>query len=93
MKKIKKVLAMIMAMAMIMGLGLTANAENAKSTITITNLAGTGTNTVEYYKILEPDVKAESGYKFADGVTVDGFATAKTFIEASVDVYKRQPYI
>ena len=83
MKKIKKVLAMIMAMAMIMGLGLTANAENAKSTITITNLAGTGTNTVEYYKILEPDVKAESGYKFADGVTVDGFETAKAFIEAS----------
>lgn len=83
MKKMKKVLAMIMAMAMIMGLGLTANAANAKSTITITNLAGTGTNTVEYYKILEPDVKAESGYKFAEGVTVDGFATAKAFIEAS----------
>lgn len=88
MKKIKKVLAMIMAMAMIMGLGLTANAANAKSTITITNLAGTGTNTVEYYKILEPDVKAESGYKFAEGVTVDGFATAKAFIEASVDAKK-----
>lgn len=88
MKKIKKVLAMIMAMAMIMGLGLTANAENAKSTITITNLAGTGTNTVEYYKILEPDVKAESGYKFVEGVTVDGFATAKAFIEASVDARK-----
>lgn len=83
MKKIKKVLAMIMAMAMIMGLGLTANAENAKSTITITNLAGTGTNTVEYYKILEPDVKAESGYKFVKGVKVDGFETAKAFIEAS----------
>ena len=88
MKKMKKVLAMIMAMAMIMGLGLTANAANAKSTITITNLAGTGTNTVEYYKILEPDVKAESGYKFAEGVTVDGFATAKAFIEASVDAKK-----
>lgn len=88
MKKMKKVLAMIMAMAMIMGLGLTANAENAKSTITITNLAGTGTNTVEYYKILEPDVKAESGYKFVEGVTVDGFATAKAFIEASVDARK-----
>lgn len=83
MKKMKKVLAMIMAMAMIMGLGLTANAENAKSTITITNLAGTGTNTVEYYKILEPDVKAESGYKFVKGVKVDGFETAKAFIEAS----------
>ena len=88
MKKMKKVLAMIMAMAMIMGLGLTANAANAKSTIKITNLAGTGTNTVEYYKILEPDVKAESGYKFAEGVTVDGFATAKAFIEASVDAKK-----
>ena len=88
MKKMKKVLAMIMAMAMIMGLGLTANAANAKSTITITNLAGTGTNTVEYYKILEPDVKAESGYKFAEGVTVDGFASAKAFIEASVDAKK-----
>ena len=88
MKKMKKVLAMIMAMAMIMGLGLTANAANAKSTITITNLAGTGTNTVEYYKILEPDVKAESGYKFAEGVTVDGFATAKAFIGASVDAKK-----
>lgn len=88
MKKIKKVLAMIMAMAMIMGLGLTANAANAKSTITITNLAGTGTNTVEYYKILEPDVKAESGYKFADGVTVDGFATAKAFIKAGVEAQK-----
>lgn len=88
MKKMKKVLAMIMAMAMIMGLGLTANAANEKSTITITNLAGTGTNTVEYYKILEPDVKAESGYKFAEGVTVDGFATAKAFIEASVDARK-----
>ena len=88
MKKMKKVLAMIMAMAMIMGLGLTANAANAKSTIKITNLAGTGTNTVEYYKILDPDVKAESGYKFAEGVTVDGFATAKAFIEASVDAKK-----
>lgn len=88
MKKIKKVLAMIMAMAMIMGLGLTANAANAKSTITITNLAGTGTNTVEYYKILEPDVKAESGYKFAEGVTVDGFETAKAFIEAGVEAKK-----
>lgn len=88
MKKIKKVLAMIMAMAMIMGLGLTANAANAKSTITITNLAGTGTNTVEYYKILEPDVKAESGYKFADGVTVDGFETAKAFIGAGVAAQK-----
>lgn len=88
MKKMKKVLAMIMAMAMIMGLGLTANAANAKSTITITNLAGTGTNTVEYYKILEPDVKAESGYKFVEGVNVDGFATAKAFIEASVDARK-----
>ena len=88
MKKMKKVLAMIMAMAMIMGLGLTANAANAKSTITITNLAGTGTNTVEYYKILEPDVKAESGYKFVECVNVDGFATAKAFIEASVDARK-----
>ena len=88
MKKIKKVLAMIMAMAMIMGLGLTANAANAKSTITITNLAGTGTNTVEYYKILEPDVKAESGYKFVEGVNVDGFATAKAFIEAGVEAKK-----
>ena len=88
MKKMKKVLAMIMAMAMIMGLGLTANAANAKSTIKITNLAGTGTNTVEYYKILEPDVKAESGYKFVEGVNVDGFATAKAFIEASVDAKK-----
>ena len=88
MKKMKKVLAMIMAMAMIMGLGLTANAANAKSTITITNLAGTGTNTVEYYKILEPDVKAESGYKFVEGVTVDGFATAKAFIEAGVEAKK-----
>lgn len=88
MKKMKKVLAMIIAMAMIMGLGLTANAANAKSTITITNLAGTGTNTVEYYKILEPDVKAESGYKFVEGVNVDGFATAKAFIEASVDARK-----
>lgn len=89
MKKIKKVLAMIMAMAMIMGLGLTANAENAKSTITITNLAGTGTNTVEYYKILEPDVKAESGYKFVKGVKVDGFETAKAFIGASVEAQKK----
>ena len=88
MKKMKKVLAMIMAMAMIMGLGLTANAANAKSTITITNLAGTGTNTVEYYKILEPDVKAESGYKFVEGVNVDGFATAKAFIEAGVEAKK-----
>ena len=88
MKKIKKVLAMIMAMAMIMGLGLTANAANAKSTITIKNLAGTGTNTVEYYKILEPDVKAESGYKFVEGVNVDGFATAKAFIEAGVEAKK-----
>ena len=83
MKKMKKVLAIIMAMAMIMGLGLTANAANAKSTITIKNLAGTGTNTVEYYKILEPDVKAESGYKFAEGVTVEGFETVKAFIDAS----------
>lgn len=88
MKKIKKVLAMIMAMAMIMGLGLTANAANAKSTITITNLAGTGTNTVKCYKILEPDVKAESGYKFVEGVKVEGFETAKAFIEASVDDQK-----
>ncbi len=80
MKKMKKVLAMIMAMAMIMGLGLTANAANAKSTITITNLAGTGTNTVEYYKILEPDVKAESGYKFAEGGLTANAANAKSTI-------------
>lgn len=74
MSKIKKVLAVILSMAMILGMSLTTFAANGTAQISVTGLATTGTNTVQYYKILTPDVKSDTGYKFAEGVTVDGYA-------------------
>ena len=84
MKKMKKLLAILMTMAMVMGLGITGfAATNETGTITVSGLASTGTNTVTYYKILKPDVTvSNSGYAFADGVTMDGYANAKAFINA-----------
>lgn len=83
--KAKKVLAMLMASAMIMGTSVTAfAAENSKATIEVSGLAATGTNSVEYVRILEPDVTAETGYKFAEGVEIDGYTTVKDFLAAEL---------
>ncbi len=88
MSKVKKLLAMLMAVVMTLGMSVTAFAANQKGTITVSGLASTGTNNVTYYKILEPDVEAESGYKIVDDVTINGFATAKAFLDAEVDEQK-----
>lgn len=87
--KAKKVLAMLMASAMIMGTCVTAfAAENSKATIEVSGLADTGTNSVEYVRILEPDVTAETGYKFAEGVEIDGYTTVKAFLSAGTEAQK-----
>lgn len=84
MKKVKKLLAMVMAMTMMLGLGLTSFAADGTANITVNGLATTGTNTATYVQILEPDVTAESGYKYADGVEISGYGDAGAFIKASV---------
>lgn len=88
MKRMKKLFAILMTMAMVMGLGITAMAANSKATISVSGLASTGTNTVTYYKILTPDVNAESGYTITSGVTLDGYTNAKDFIDAGVEAQK-----
>ncbi len=99
MSKVKKLLAMLMAVVMTLGMSVTAFAANGTETITVSGLASTGTNHVTYYKILEPDVEEESGYKFLDNVIIkkldeDGkvisnYTNAKEFLEAGVDNQKK----
>lgn len=84
MKKMKKVLALVMAMAMVLGMGLTTFAADGTQTITVNGLATTGVNSATYVKILEPDVTEEGGYKFAEGVSIAGYATAKDFLKDPV---------
>ena len=86
MSKVKKVFAIILSMAMILGMSLTAFAANATATITVSGLASTGTNSVTYTKILQPNVRAEGGYEFVEGVSIEGYtgqggAGAKAFLE------------
>lgn len=76
MKRIKKIFAFALAMVMMLAMNVTVFADeintnaNATADIKVTNLVATGTNTVNYVKVLEPDVKAEGGYKFVEGVSV-----------------------
>ena len=89
MKRMKKLFAILMTMAMVMGLGITGFAANRTATITVNGLASTGTNTVKYVKILEPDVTVtDSGYKFADGIEIGSYATAKQFLDAGTEAQK-----
>lgn len=88
MRKLRKVMALLLTLAMVMGMSLTTFAANAREQITVNGLANTGTNSVSYVKILEPNVKAPGGYQFADGVTIEGYDTAKDFMNASVDQQK-----
>ena len=86
MSKVKKVFAIILSMAMILGMSLTAFAANATATITVSGLASTGTNSVTYTKILQPNVRAEGGYEFVEGVSIEGYTGqggkgAKAFLE------------
>ena len=86
MKKLRKVLAVVLAMAMVMGMSIVSLADTPNSTaaISVTGLASTGTNIVQYVKILEPDVKASGGYKFVSGVGIKGYSNAKSFLEATL---------
>lgn len=68
MSKVKKLLAMLMAVVMTLGMSVTAFAAETAN-IVVSGLASTGTNIVTYYKILQPDVTTDSGYKIADNVT------------------------
>ncbi len=86
--KAKKVLAMLMASAMILGSTVTAFAANDTTTIKVSGLATTGTNAATYVKILEPDVTAETGYKFAEGVSIHGYTTVKAFLDAGTEAQK-----
>lgn len=86
MSKVKKVFAIILSMAMILGMSLTAFAANATATITVSGLASTGRNSVTYTKILQPNVRAEGGYEFVEGVSIEGYTGqggkgAKAFLE------------
>ena len=90
MKRMKKLFAILMTMAMVMGLGITGFAANSEGTITVSGLASTGTNKVTYYRILEPDVTTNSGYKFVNGVTVNGYATADAFLADGVTVEQQK---
>lgn len=83
MKKIKKILAAVMTLAMVLGMSMTTMAAETAS-LTVNGLADTGTNSVKYVKILEPDVTVtNSGYKFVTGVSLDGYTDAKAFLDAS----------
>ena len=80
---------------MVMGLGITGFAANkyAESTITVNGLATTGTNSVTYVKILEPDVTVAGGYKFVTGVQIEGetdgtYLTAEDFMKLDVSEQK-----
>lgn len=85
MSKIKKVLALVLAMAMVMAMSIVSFAANGKATITVSGLASTGTNTVRYVKILEPDVTVtESGYRFTWAEGVSPGTSAKAFLYSSV---------
>lgn len=88
MRKLRKVMALLLTLAMVMGMSLTTFAANGQTQITVNGLANTGMNTVSYVKILEPNVKAPGGYQFAEGVTIEGYDTAKAFMDASVDQQK-----
>lgn len=88
MKKMKKIFAALLTLAMVLGMSMTTFAANATATISVDGLATTGTNTATYVKILEPDVTAEGGYKFVDGVDIAGYDTAKNFMDASVENQK-----
>lgn len=68
MKKMKKILAFALAMVMMFAMNVTVFGANATSTINVTGLASTGTNTVQYVKVLEPNVKSATGYDFANGM-------------------------
>lgn len=68
MKRIKKIFAFALAMVMMLAMNVTVFAANAKSTINVTGLASTGTNTVQYVKVLEPNVKSATGYDFVEGM-------------------------
>lgn len=89
MNKVKRILAVVLAMAMVMAMSLVSFAANETGTITVNGLAATGTNTVKYIKILEPDVTTNSGYKIVDGVTIDSYATAEAFLDADVADQKK----
>lgn len=84
MSKVKKILAMLMAVVMTLGMCVTAFAANGTATITVSGLASTGINTVHYYKILTPNVNEESGYSIVDGVTLNGYESAKEFLTADI---------
>lgn len=95
MKRMKKIFALLMTLAMVMGLGITGFAANkyAESTITVNGLATTGTNSVTYVKILEPDVTVAGGYKFVTGVQIEGetdgtYLTAEDFMKLDVSEQK-----
>lgn len=89
MSKVKKIMAVVLTVAMMMAMGLVSFAANGKATITVNGLASTGTNTVTYVKILKPDVEAEGGYSFVDGITAIGsYTTAKAFLDAGVAAQK-----
>ena len=79
----EKNICLVNDMAMVMGLGITGFAANkyAESTITVNGLATTGTNSVTYVKILEPDVTVAGGYKFVTGVQIEG-ETDGTYLTA-----------
>lgn len=68
MKKMKKILAFALAMVMMFAMNVTVFGANATSTIKVTGLASTGTNTVQYVKVLEPNVKSATGYDFVNGM-------------------------
>lgn len=83
MKRMKKLFAILMTMAMVMGLGITGFAATT-ATITISGLAQEGENNVTLYKILEPDVTTDSGYKFTNGITQIGeYQDVETFLAAT----------
>lgn len=86
--KLKKFLAVLLASVMVMGMSVTTFAANATTQISVSGLAETGTNSIEYLQILVPDATNESGYDFADGVTIQGFTSAKDFINADVEAQK-----
>lgn len=91
MSKVKKLLAMLMAVVMTLGMSVTAfAAPNETQPITVSGLASTGTNQVQYYKILEPNTTAPSGYSIVAGVTIPGFANAKTFLNAGIQNQKAE---
>ena len=92
MKRMKKLFALLMTLAMVMGLGITGFAATT-ATITIDGLASEGTNKITCYKVLDPDVTAESGYTFATNVSIEGYNDAAAFLDEEVTDEERQEAI